>query len=359
MNPLADNYLVIMAGGIGSRFWPASREARPKQFLDILGQGRSLLQATYDRFSPTVSASNVFVITHEQYRQQVKEQLPALDDSQIVGEPSRNNTAPCIAYAAFKLAALNPRANLIVAPSDHHIQDEGAFLRLVDQALQFTRQHPLILTMGITPVRPDTGYGYIELDGGPNSEGIYTVRRFTEKPNLETARYFIDTGRYCWNSGMFFFRASTILEEFQLLAPDIFNLLSADASVYNTPAESAFISERYPKTRATSLDYAIMEKSRQIRCLPGSFGWSDLGTWASLYDFKSSAAGEHVVINARYRPHVDDRGNIVLSDTDQVIVTKGISNSIVICSHDAVLIYPRSDEQEIKSLVQQLPQKYS
>ena len=277
-------YIAIMAGGVGSRFWPASREARPKQFLDITGDGRSLLRITFERFLRVTTADKIFIVTNGKYQQQVMEHIPELEDNQILCEPSRNNTAPCVAYTAFKLHQLDPEANIVIAPSDALIVNESLFADNINKALTYTAEHDALLTLGIAPDRPHTGYGYIQFLGEGSDNGVYPVKRFTEKPDMETAKSFITSGDYLWNAGIFIWRAKTILDAYEQFAPEIYALLSQGISCYNTPEEQAFINEFYPQTPKISVDYAIMENARNIHTIPAQFGWSDLGAWGALYN---------------------------------------------------------------------------
>ncbi len=345
-----NNYVVIMAGGIGSRFWPASRRSKPKQFLDILGIGKSLIRLTYERFVRIVPSDHIYVVTNETYRDQVKNHLPELAHEQILGEPSMNNTAPCVAYAAFKLADIDPKANLLVAPSDHFVQDIDDFIEVVLKSFTFTDSYDAILTLGMKPSRPDTGYGYIQMGGvHPAGSNIFTATRFTEKPDLATAELFLKNDQYYWNSGMFFFSAKTVLQAFQRHSSEIHNILSQGKDYYNTDQEQAFLRRMYPKTPSISLDYAIMEKAENIYCYKANFGWSDLGTWGSLYNFMQEGEQKNVVINGQYHSE-HDRGNLVVSSNGKLVVTKDINDFIIIDEDDVLLIYPRALEQEIKQV---------
>lgn len=340
-------YVAIMAGGVGSRFWPASREARPKQFLDVLNTGKSLIRLTFERFLPLCPAENIFIVTNKIYREQVKEHLPELTDNQILCEPSRNNTAPCIAYTALKLQALDPEANLIVAPSDHIILNEINFLQTLQTALDYTAQHDALLTLGIRPTRPDTGYGYIRYEKGEHE--VKKVRQFTEKPSLEKARDFLSEGDYLWNAGIFIWRVKTLLDAFQKNAAGIYDILSAGAGHYNTPQEQAFIDEHYPTTPSISVDYAIMEKADNIYTIPSSFGWSDLGTWASLHseteqnEEGNRVSGQRVILHDTYN-------SLIRISADKLAVIGGLDDFIVVDEGDILLIYPKNREQEIKAL---------
>lgn len=353
-----NTYVAIMAGGIGSRFWPASREERPKQFLDIMGTGKSLIRQTFERFRKLCPPSNIFVVTNKQYAALVKAQIPELSDNQILTEPSRNNTAPCIAYTAFKLKALNPEANLIVAPSDHIIAKEGAFLDALKQGLNFTRQNEALLTLGITPTRPDTGYGYIEVDGQAQIEEgqVLKVASFREKPDLATAEQYLTAGHYFWNAGIFIWRVSALLNAFQAHAPEIYRILGEGLPAYNTDAEQAFIDKAYPATPSISVDYAIMEQSDQVYTLPADIGWSDLGTWASLHaESHKDKDGNAVQGGQAYLDKCQH--NLIRTPKDKQVVIGGLEDFIVVDEGGVLLIWPKSREQEIKSVVASLTRK--
>ncbi len=344
------NYILIMAGGIGSRFWPASTAERPKQFLDILGTGRSLLQLTYDRFRKLVPPERIYVLTNERYRSLVREQLPELADAQILGEPSRNNTAPCIAYAAFKLHALDPEANFVVTPSDQLILKEDAFLQKVEQGLRFTASRRALLTLGIQPHRPHTGYGYIHYDkSAAAEEGIYPVLAFREKPDEETARAFLASGDYLWNAGIFLWRADVILDAFRQNAPEIYALLQAGSDVYNTPAEGNFLRKQYPKTPSISVDYAIMEKAGNIYTLPADIGWSDLGSWQALYDLQPKDEQQNALISGRLLAQ-NTTGSLIKAPAEKRVVLRDLHGYIVVDTEKVLLVYPMDKEQEIKGV---------
>ncbi|MCB0704387.1 MAG: mannose-1-phosphate guanylyltransferase [Saprospiraceae bacterium] len=345
-------YVAIMAGGVGSRFWPASRVSRPKQFLNISGSGKSLIRETFERFLSLVPASNIFIVTNGIYKALVKEHLPEISDNQILCEPSRNNTGPCVAYTAFKLHALDPDANFIIAPSDSLIKKEAVFLDAIREALRYAASHNALLTLGIQPTRPDTGYGYIHFDTNA-TEGVHKVRQFTEKPPLEKAKEFVASGEYLWNAGIFIWRAASILEAFKTYQPEIYEILSGGNAFYNGPEEQRFIDEHYPKTPSVSVDYAIMEHATNIYTLPADIGWSDLGTWASL----------HAESEKDNRQNVVQGGNMILEDTEncllrtpegKLVVIKGLKDFIVVDESDVLLIYPKSSEQEIKAITQQI-----
>ncbi|MFN0173377.1 MAG: mannose-1-phosphate guanylyltransferase [Saprospiraceae bacterium] len=347
-------YVAIMAGGVGSRFWPGSREAYPKQFLDMLGVGKSLLRLTFERFLPICPASHIFIVTNAAYRDLILEQIPEISVNQILCEPSRNNTAPCVAWTAFKLADLDPEANFIIAPSDHIVLKEPAFLEKIQTALDFAATHDALLTLGIQPSRPDTGYGYIQMET-ETVPGIFKVKRFAEKPDLATAKQFVASGEYLWNAGIFIWRASSILNAYQTLAPEIFSILEKGRAVYNTPDEQAFINEAYPATPNISVDFAIMEKAQNVFTLPAEFGWSDLGTWASLHaeypkDENGNALHGNVIA-------LDTHDTLVRVPEGKLAVVKDLHDYIVVDTPDALLIYPKSKEQEVKKVTALVKEK--
>jgi mannose-1-phosphate guanylyltransferase len=337
-----------MAGGVGSRFWPKSRNNFPKQFIDILGLGRSLLQLTYERFLKVCSPENIYVLTNEQYINVIVDQLPALNKNNIIAEPSRNNTAPCIAYASFKIASLNPDAEIIVAPSDHLILDEKTFLEKVQTALDFAEASDALLTLGITPNRPDTGYGYINYERQGNN-GIHKVNRFLEKPNLEKAIEFVSSGDYVWNAGIFIWKVSAILTALEKYAPEVYQLFLRGKSMYNTIDERKFIQENYPLSPNISIDYAIMEKAENVYTVPGEFGWSDLGTWASLYEVMDKDESNNVFTG--FSASLQGTENCMIQlPKEKVAIIKGLSNYIIVDDGKVLLIYPKQQEQEIKEV---------
>jgi mannose-1-phosphate guanylyltransferase len=349
-------YVAIMAGGVGSRFWPASREARPKQFLDVMNTGKSLIRSTFERFLHLCPAENIFIVTNKIYRDQMKEHLPELTDNQILCEPSRNNTAPCIAYTALKLHALDPEANLVVAPSDHVILSEIQFVETLKQGLEFTASENALLTLGIRPSRPDTGYGYIRYADQADSP-VKKVLQFTEKPDLERAREFLAQGDYLWNAGIFVWRVKTLLEAFQKNAPTIYEILSAGQDKYNTSEEQDFIDTHYPNTPSISVDYAIMEKADNIYTIPSSFGWSDLGTWASLHNEADKDETGNRITGAKIITH-DTHNSLIRISPDKLAVIGGLDDFIVVDEGDVLLIYPKNREQEIKALTAKVRESY-
>lgn len=338
-----------MAGGVGSRFWPASREERPKQFLDIMGVGKSLLRLTFERFLALCPAENIFIVTNGKYKAQVKEHLSELTDNQILCEPSRNNTAPCIAYTAFKLQALNPNANLVVAPSDHIILQEQRFIKALQEALDFTSTNNALLTLGIEPSRPDTGYGYIHYEPKATQNQVHKVKRFTEKPPLEKAKAFLASGEYLWNAGIFIWKTSTVLEAFREHAPAIHEILGSNLSCYNTVEEQAFIDQAYPTTPKISVDFALMEKANNIYTIPSNFGWSDLGTWGSLHVESDKDADGNVCQGESILLH-DTHNSLIRVSPNKLAVIGGLDDFIIVDESDVLLIYPKNREQEIKQL---------
>lgn len=346
----AHTYVAIMAGGVGSRFWPASREARPKQFLDILGVGKSLLQLTFERFRPLCPVENIYIVSNAMYTDLILEQLPEISRAQILAEPSRNNTAPCIAYTALKLHALNPESNLVVAPSDHVILQESLFLENIREALSVSASQNALLTLGIQPTRPDTGYGYIQYQKeGQHTGSAYKVQRFAEKPPLEQAKAFIEAGNYLWNAGIFIWKTEHLLAAFREFAGDIYDILSAGIPYFNGPGEQAFIDEAYPQTPNISIDYAILEKARNIYTIPARFDWSDLGTWASLHA-EAPKTTHHNVLNADSALLYNVHDTLIRAPKGKLVVAKNLENFIVVDEGDVLLIWPKDQEQEIKTV---------
>lgn len=343
-----------MAGGIGSRFWPLSKTQRPKQFLDILGMGKTLLQQTFERFSQVISTDQMFIVSNREYETLIREQLPEIPEENILLEPSRRNTAPCIDYANFRIREKNPEANVVVAPSDHLIIKEAEFLKCIEQGLEFVGSNDALLTMGIVPSRPETGYGYIqskqERVKGYEKIGLMKVKTFTEKPDLEMARVFLESGDFYWNAGIFFWSLKTIMQAFDTYLPEIHSLFLEGEGIYGTRDESAFIEESYSNCRNISVDYGIMEKAENVFVLVSDFGWSDLGTWGSLYDQlakderKNSVSGKHVFLYESY-------GNIVNIQGDKLVVLQGLKDYIVVQNEDIILVCRREDEQKIKQFV--------
>ncbi len=348
---MKNNYVAIMAGGIGSRFWPSSNEDKPKQFLDILGTGKSLLRQTFERFLTFFPQENIYIVTNKRYNTLVNEQIPELDSKQIINEPSRNNTAPSVAYTAFKIYDLNPNANIVMAPSDHIIMKEFEFKNHVLDALNFATKNNSLLTLGILPTRPDTGYGYIELNNKINGAGfdIFKVKSFREKPDLQTAKQYLESKKYLWNAGIFIWSAESILKALEEFAPGVYNRLNADSGIYNTQKEKAFIEENYPMTTKISIDFAIMEKASNIYTIPADIAWSDLGTWNSLHAFSPKDENLNVLIGGKGN-FITSNNNIIKVSTGKKVVTKDLNGFIVIDENDTLLIYPKDKEQEIKDI---------
>lgn len=342
-------YCVIMCGGIGSRFWPYSRENRPKQFLDFLGTGRSLLQMSFDRISALVPPENVLVVTNAQYKPLISEQLPELPDNNILLEPARRNTAPCIAWAAYHIAARDPEASIIVCPSDHLITRDEIFRDAILKGFEFVETHDALLTLGITPTRPETGYGYIQV--GENVEGdICRVKTFTEKPKLELAKVFLETGEFFWNSGIFLWSAKTIIRELITNAPDVANVFEKGRHLFGTAAERKFIEENFPGCVGISIDFAVMEKAKNVYVECVNFGWNDLGTWSALYDNSPKNRDANVTQNCRVLAY-DSTDNIFAVKDDKLVVVAGLSGYIVADRGDVLLICPKAEEQKIKQMV--------
>ncbi len=350
------NYVAIMAGGVGSRFWPASREHTPKQFLDILGVGKSLIRLTYERFANIVDPENILVVTNKIYKDLVKEHIPEIPEKNIITEPSRNNTGPCVAYTALRLEAMDPNATFVIAPSDHVILKEAAFLDKIDQALTYASKEEVIVTLGIEPTRPDTGYGYIETDVDSENREVIKVNQFREKPDTATAESYIKKGGYYWNAGIFIWSVSTILNSFKTNAPEIYDILSKDKSKYNTDAEQEYIDQVYPTTPSISVDYAILENADNVYTIPADIGWSDLGTWNALHAYKDKDESGSVVIGANTMM-VDSKNCIVKSDAKKLVVIKDLDNYIIIDEPDVLLVYPKDKEQSIKQLRQSIEDK--
>lgn len=338
-----------MCGGIGSRFWPYSRESRPKQFLDFLGTGRSLLQMSFDRISSLVPPENVLVVTNAQYKYLISEQLPELPDDNILLEPARRNTAPCIAWAAYHIAARDPEASIIVCPSDHLITRDEVFRDAILKGFEFVETHDALLTLGITPTRPETGYGYIQV--GEKVEGdICRVKTFTEKPKLELAKVFLETGEFFWNSGIFLWSAKTIIRELITNAPDVANVFEKGRHLFGTSAERQFIEENFPGCVGISIDFAVMEKAKNVYVECVSFGWNDLGTWSALYNNSPKNRDANVTQNCRVLAY-DSTDNIFAVKDDKLVVVAGLSGYIVADRGDVLLICPKAEEQKIKQMV--------
>ncbi len=342
-----NNYVAILAGGIGSRFWPESRQKLPKQFLDILGTGQSLLQNTYNRFKDICPRENIYVITFEPYIEHVKRHLPDVPAENIIAEPSRKNTAPSAAYISHKIFALNPQANLILSPADHLITDERTFERQAFEVLDFVAKRQAIASIGIRPTRPDTGYGYIQFEPGNDEDELFRVKTFIEKPNLDIARTFLRSGDFLWNSGIFAWNIKTFLKALEEYLPELNDVFVQAKDVLNTPKEVKAMEMLYAQCTNISIDYAIMEKMRKVYVLASRFGWSDLGTWESAYehsekDYLGNAVyGKNVMI-------IDATGSMVRSQDNKLVILQGLEQYIVIDTPEVLLICERNKEHQIK-----------
>lgn len=344
-------YAVLMAGGVGSRFWPVSTRSYPKQFHDLLGSGRSLLQQTFSRLARFIPPSNILVLTNADYRDLVLAQLPEIGPAQVVTEPAMRNTAPCILYAALKIRKMDPDACMVVAPSDHWIEDEAAFASDVERCFKRASQSEALCTLGIQPTFPNTGFGYIEFDrGSEEGDGLKKVAQFREKPDYQTAQAFLKQGNFLWNAGIFAWSAKSIVEAFERYQPEQYALFASGLATYNTPDEAAFIEAHYARAANISIDYAIMEHSEQVYVLPASFDWNDLGTWGSLYDkLDKDPDGNAGVGDTVLLEH--SRGNMVRMPAGKIAVLEGLNDFIVVDTEQVLMVVPRSREQEIKQWV--------
>lgn len=350
---MANTYCVIMAGGIGSRFWPVSTARFPKQFHDILGTGETLLQQTFKRLLGITSAEKILVVTHKKYQPLVLEQLPDIEPKNIILEPARRNTAPCISYAAYRIFKEDPRANMLVAPSDHLISHEVEFIRICNIALEAAASKNYLLTMGIRPHRPDTGYGYIQYDSQQEKNldpEVKQVKTFTEKPDEQLAQEFLDSGDFLWNSGIFIWNIETFRRELKEYQPEIFATFEDNLDKIGSAEEQKFIDTRYPQFDNESIDYGMMEKSEQVYVIPADFGWSDLGTWGSLADQLPKDKNQNAVVGNRLLTY-QSRNNIVRIPDNKIAVLEGLEDAIVIDTPEALLICRKSQEQLIKSFV--------
>lgn len=338
-----------MCGGIGSRFWPYSRTSLPKQFLDFFGTGSTLLQMTYDRILPLVAPENIIVVTNADYADLVREQLPDVLPANILFEPARRNTAPCVAWAANHIMAIDPEGSMIVTPADHLITRQKEFIESVTRGFEFVESHNALLTLGIVPTRPETGYGYIQA-GETVEDSISKVKTFTEKPNLEMAKVFLSTGEFYWNSGIFLWKASTIMEAFEKCAPEISAIFARGKDDMGTPRETTFINANFAVCPAISIDYAVMEKAANVYVERVNFGWSDLGTWSALYDHSPKNLEGNVTQNCNVLAY-DSTGNIFAVRGRKLMVVNGLHDYIVADAGDVLLICPKADEQRIRNIV--------
>ncbi len=358
MDSTSHRYCVIMCGGVGSRFWPYSREERPKQFIDFLGTGRTLLQMSFDRIRAVVPAENVIILTNSRYTDLVREQLPELESHQILAEPARRNTAPCIAWAAWHIAARDPEASMIVTPSDHVITREAEFEKAIRAGFEFVEHRNALLTLGIEPTRPETGYGYIQV--GEHIDGeINRVKTFTEKPDLELAKVFLSTGEFFWNSGIFLWSADSIRKAMRAYAPDIAAVFDStpDDTYLDADAEREFIASAFPACMSISIDFAVMEKADNVYVETVHFGWNDLGTWSALYDMSPKNSEANVTQNCSVLAY-NSRGNIFAVRGDKLIVVDGLEDYIIADADGVLLICPKAREQRIKQMVNDAKVKF-
>ena len=340
-------YAVIMAGGVGSRFWPVSTQKFPKQFHDMLGKGQSLIQRTFDRINDIVPSSNILIATNERYEDLVLKQLPRTTKNQLLLEPAMRNTAPCILYAALKVYDQNPDAVMLIAPSDHWIDNEAEFSRNIQTSFTACSEEDILMTLGIQPDSPNTGYGYIQFEKATSE--IKKVKNFTEKPNLETAENFIESGDYLWNAGIFVWSAKSIINAFKESLPEMLALFNV-TETYNTENEASFIESNYQQAENISIDFGIMEKASNVHVLPVEFGWNDLGTWGSLYNKLDKDKNQNATVGSEtiFR---DANGNMIRTQSGKRVVIQGLSDYIVVEKEDVLLICPMKDEQDIKQIV--------
>jgi mannose-1-phosphate guanylyltransferase len=350
---MKNRYCVIMAGGVGTRFWPMSRTAHPKQFIDVLGIGRTLLQSTFDRSLKICSAKNIFVVTNESYKTLVREQLPELPEENILCEPARKNTAPCVAYAAWKIHSINPNATMVVAPSDHLIMKEDTYVKAIKSCMKQAEDSQDLITIGIKPTRPDTGYGYIQfVEMSPKSADsrMKKVKTFTEKPDLEMAKFFLQSGDFLWNAGIFVWTAQAIQKAFDEYMPEMAAIFNEGEGKWGTADEDAFLRDAYTRCKNISIDYAIMEKANNVLVRSSIIGWSDLGTWGSLYthikhdENNNAVVGKHVMM-------YDSKNCVVHMPKDKLVVIEGLDDYIVVESDNILLICKMQDEQQIRTFV--------
>jgi mannose-1-phosphate guanylyltransferase len=349
-------YAILMAGGVGSRFWPVSTQEFPKQFHDMLGTGDTLIQKTFSRLANLIPKENIFILTNERYNDLVFEQLPEVTSRQVVLEPAMRNTAPCILYASLKIQKENPNAVMIVAPSDHWIEDEVAFTENVQQAFDFCSKNNALMTLGIQPTFPNIGYGYIEFDKS-NATSIKSVNQFREKPDYQTAKQFIEQGNFLWNAGIFMWSVKSVVETFKNNQPELFTLFEKGIEVYNTDFEDDFIRDNYEKAENISVDYAIMETSKNVFVLPATFDWNDLGTWGSLYDKLDKDSDNNAIVNAQILAE-DASGNMIRTPKNKIVVIDGISDYIIVDKEEVLLIYPKTKEQDIKKVLQKVKAEF-
>jgi mannose-1-phosphate guanylyltransferase len=341
-------YAILMAGGVGSRFWPVSTTDFPKQFHDMLGSGDTLIQKTFSRLSKLIPVENILILTNERYNGLVLEQLPMVKQEQVLLEPAMRNTAPCILYASLKIQKMNPNAVMVVAPSDHWIEDENAFVQNLQSCFEFCQKENALMTLGIKPTFPNTGFGYIEYDKS-DTNPIKRVNQFREKPNYETAKSFLDAGNFLWNGGIFIWSAQAIIEAFDTFQPQMKALFQQGMGVYNTPKEADFIQENYANAENISIDYAVMENAKNVYVLPATFDWNDLGTWGQLHEKLDKDGQNNAVVNATVILE-NASNNIIRADGKKLIIVDGLDDFIIVDREDVLMIYPKSKEQDIKRI---------
>ena len=347
-----NNYAIIMAGGVGSRFWPVSTADFPKQFHDMLGSGQTLIQKTFNRLAQSVPVENILVLTNSRYNDLVLNQLPLIKQHQILLEPAMRNTAPCILYASLKIKKQNPNAVMVVAPSDHWIEDEAAFAENLQQCFEYSQQNNALMTLGIQPTFANTGFGYIEFEKNA-TEIVKKVSQFREKPNYETAKSFIESGNFLWNGGIFIWTVQAILAAFQDFQPIMYALFLKGFDSLNTNDEQSFIDQNYGFSENISIDYAILEHAKNVYVLPATFDWNDLGTWGSLHEKLDKDKYNNAVVNAK-TVLSNAANNIISTSVEKLVIVDGISDFIIVDKDNILLIYPKNKEQEIKGIVQNL-----
>ncbi len=346
-------YAIIMAGGVGTRFWPMSTTQHPKQFLDILGTGRTLLQQTYDRLLGVCDNSKIYVVTSSIYQQLVEQQLPNLPKENILTEPARKNTAPCVAYASYKIHKLNPKAITVVAPSDHLIKKQETFVKAIKACFAKAEKEDCLITLGVKPTRPDTGYGYIQIkdsDVVENDKRIYKVKTFTEKPDHDMAKFFMESGDFLWNSGIFIWSTQSVINAMESSDPELANVFKEGWDTYNTPKEKEFINKAYTVCKNISIDYSVMEKAKNVYVRASMFGWSDLGTWGSLYTHIPKDKSRNALVGKNVITY-DSKNCIVHVPNEKLVVLQGLEDYIVVESDGVLMICKKQDEQQIRNFV--------
>ncbi|TAI49728.1 mannose-1-phosphate guanylyltransferase [Flagellimonas allohymeniacidonis] len=349
-------YAVLMAGGVGSRFWPVSTSSYPKQFHDMLGSGKTLIQKTFDRLNKFIPSENILILTNERYNDLVLEQLPLVKQNQVVLEPAMRNTSPCILYASLKIQKMNPNAVIVVAPSDHWIEDEQAFEQDVKACFDKCTSESVLCTLGIRPTFPNTGFGYIEYEKESDAQ-LKKVSQFREKPDYETAREFLEQGNFLWNAGIFMWSVETIVNAFKTYQPSQYELFEQGIACYNTSDEATFIQENYAKAENISIDYAILEQSQSIFTLPATFDWNDLGTWGALYEKLDKDDNKNAVVNSRILLN-NAKGNMIRTAKDKIVVVDGLEDYIIVDKEEVLLIYPKSKQQDIKKVLGEVKEQF-